>query len=205
MKYLLIVLFLIRGCCFGQKSIAEKFSYDGKDSFVVVYEYNDVAYMSPMVGRFIIDSAGNYTEDTAAYRKYRHYFANINVYKLTKRGRLLVGNQFFGYYTIDGCFEDSPEGWVQHAKDLQTVIDKNYELQKINGKNAIYKYIVTWDDFKVKYVNDEYGVDIKRISHKKMFKTNQEAHRFIDKELLEPILGGGVNIKFDSVLVKKQF
>jgi len=201
---ILIAILLIPCFCFSQT--AERYVVDKKDSFLVGYEYSLDEYMEPSVARFICDSnMKNCVEDTAAYRRERHYFATISVYKIQRANKKIVGNPFGGYYTLDGCFEDVPDAFVKKAKDLQAVIDANTSLRNKNGANAVYKYVVTWEGFETKYVNAEYGVDIKRLYKKKTFKTNPEAHKFIDEKLIAPIIGGGVNIKMDSILVNKKY
>lgn len=202
MKTIFIISMLIcNAVCFGQE-IATRTVSVGKDSFLIKYEYSLIGYMEPLVYRALFDStSGLWHEDTAAYRRERHYSSDISVYKIFKYNYELIGEHFWGYYTLDGCYEDQPKHFVAKAKYLQSIIDSNIVLRNKNGINAQYKYIVT-------YVNYETGLDsggltIKKLDRKKVFKTNKEAHDFIDRQI-SFIGGGGVDFKMDSLLIKKQ-
>lgn len=110
---------------------AYKYYVDGSDSFLISYALSG-SYMSPLVARFIFDVDSTITpdsdttnpfwrmknlrEDTAAYRKERHYYAHIQVYSIKGGNKTAIGDPMSGYYVEDGCYEDVPENWVTAAK-----------------------------------------------------------------------------------------
>lgn len=110
------------------------------DSFLIQYVHSG-SYMSTMVLRMICDidssrkdtmnyidgSTGeegqqitfarkNCREDTAAYRRERHFFSHIQVFKISCGNKTPIGKEQFGYYVEAGCYEDLPEQWVLNAK-----------------------------------------------------------------------------------------
>lgn len=123
----------------GKMDTVERY-YVEVDSFLIQYIHSG-SYMEPAVGRMICDidssrkdtmniidgSTGkerqeimfgrkNCREDTAAYRRARHFYSHIQVYGIKNGQRMPIGKEQYGYYVEDGCFEDVPENWVATAK-----------------------------------------------------------------------------------------
>lgn len=197
----------------------------GNDSFCIRYIHGK-GYMSPLVGRIICDidsskkdtmsivdgSTGiarqeirfamkNCRADTAAYIKDRHYYAKVNVYRIVNKKSNLVGGDMFGYYVVDECWDDIPDGYIQKAKYEQSVIDSNISLKKTNGEYAVYKYVVTYTDFITGL--DSGGLVIDRFNMQKDFLTAKEAHDFIDEQLSK--ISSGIDFRLDSTLISKRF
>jgi len=110
------------------------------DSFLIQYIHSG-SYMSTLVGRMICDidssrkdtmniidgrtgvesqlisfAMKNCREDTAAYRRERHFYSHIQVYGIKNGQKTPIGKEQYGYYVEAGCYEDVPENWVATAK-----------------------------------------------------------------------------------------
>ena len=99
----ILILILLLPAMVHSQTMAQKTHTDSTGKYLIEYCYDAENCISPAVSNSEC-----------------HYPATIQVYKIILRNKskhdtIAVGKAFGGMYVQNGCFEDSPAGWVKKA------------------------------------------------------------------------------------------
>jgi len=143
--------------------IAYKTYKDSTGDYKIKYEYDPLVYMVPLT-----NPPGQ-----------SHYYATITVYKIHKETVLVrkskfktkiefkleptnieeqIGESFQGYYTVNGCFEDTPEDIINQA--YKTYKPNKYKVDK-KVLDEMDKNTKSLDSIQTTLINDLSNLDIK--------------------------------------------